>query len=56
MKNFVLGLLIIFGIGTVNSYAQESASTAEKLVWYSDLMQANEISKSTKKPSKPFDA
>lgn len=50
MKNFVLGLLIIFSIGTVNSFAQEGASNAEKLVWYSDLMQANEISKSTKKP------
>lgn len=43
--------LIVFLMGiSVHSFAQKTSNSKEKLVWYTDLLKAQEQSKATKKP------
>ena len=50
MKQLSFVLLLYILLGTTSSFAQKKAAAKGKLTWYTDLVQANELSKSTHKP------
>src|ERR1700744_1852989 len=49
MKQLYLFLVLLFACGS-GLYAQNAAPKKESLVWYTDLMKAQDQSKATRKP------